>query len=121
MISDNLSSHSCRATRASLAAHPRLEQAFIPEGACWLNLREAWWQIFRRHALAGQTFADRAEIAQVTDVATARLDAHGKPCPLLPARDAGAGPRACCDRASAQVRGVTRSSRSASLPLSVTT
>src|SRR5947208_10013496 len=35
----------------------------IPKGACWLNLQEGWWRIFRRQALAGQDFADPDEIA----------------------------------------------------------
>ena len=79
VITDNLSSHSSVATRAWPAGHPRIEQVFIPKGACWLNLQEAWWRIFRRHALAGQTFADSGEIAQVTAVATAQLNSHTKP------------------------------------------
>jgi transposase len=79
VITDNLSSHHSLATRAWLAGHPRLEQVFIPKGACWLNLQEAWWRIFRRYALAGQTFADPAEIAQVTGLATAQLNARAKP------------------------------------------
>jgi hypothetical protein len=36
-------------------------------------------RIFHRHALAGQTFADPAEIAQVTELATAQLNARAKP------------------------------------------
>src|SRR4051812_1059595 len=64
VITDNLSSHHSLATRAWLAAHPRIQQVFLPMGACWLNLQEGWWRIFRRHALAGQTFADPGEIAQ---------------------------------------------------------
>jgi transposase len=79
VIADNLSSHSSLATRAWLAAHPRIEQVFIPTGACWLNLQEAWWRIFRRHALAGQTFADPSEITHATELATAQLNAHAKP------------------------------------------
>ena len=79
VITDNLSSHSSVATRAWLAGHPRIEQVFIPKGACWLNLQEAWWRIFRRHALAGQTFADSSEIAQATEVATAQLNRHARP------------------------------------------
>jgi len=79
VITDNLSSHSSLATRAWLAGHPHIEQVFIPKGACWLNLPEAWWRIFRRHALAGQTFADSSESAQVTEVATAQLNAHARP------------------------------------------
>ncbi len=79
MITDNLSSPSSLATRAWQAGHPRIEQVFIPKGACWLNLQEAWWRIFRRHALAGQTFADPAENAHATDQATAQLDTHAEP------------------------------------------
>src|SRR3954470_2926796 len=79
VITDNLSSHHSVATRAWLADHPRIEQVFIPKGACWLNLQEAWWRIFRRHALAGQTFAHPGEIAHATEVATAQLNTHAKP------------------------------------------
>src|SRR3954451_21754961 len=43
VITDTLSSHSSLATRGWLADHPRIEQVFIPKGACWLNLQEAWW------------------------------------------------------------------------------
>src|SRR3712207_252079 len=78
VITDNLSSHSSIATRAWLAGPPRLEPVFIPKGACWLNLQEAWWRIFRRHALAGQTSADSSEIAHASDLATAQLNAHAK-------------------------------------------
>ncbi len=86
MTTDNLSSHSRLATRAWLAGHPRIEQVFIPRGACWLNLQEAWWRIFHRHALAGQTFADSSEIARATEVATAQLKA-------TPSRGSGDGHR----------------------------
>jgi hypothetical protein len=37
---DNLSSHNSKATRAWLEHHPRIRHAFIPKGACWLNLQE---------------------------------------------------------------------------------
>jgi hypothetical protein len=57
-VTDNLSSHDSKSTRAWLEDHPRICHAFIPKGACWLNMQEAWWRIFRRQALAGQDFAD---------------------------------------------------------------
>jgi transposase len=53
IITDNLSSHHSKATRAWLEGHPRIRHAFIPKGACWLNLQEGWWRIFCRTALAG--------------------------------------------------------------------
>ena len=78
-LCDNLSSHDSKSTRAWLEGHPRIRHAFIPKGACWLNLQEGWWRIFRRQALAGQSFADPDEIAHATRVATAQLNARARP------------------------------------------
>ncbi len=50
VITDNLSSHSSVSTRTWLIDHPRIQHAFIPTGACWLNLQEGWWRLFRREA-----------------------------------------------------------------------
>ena len=79
IITDNLSSHNSKDTRAWLEGHPRIQHAFIPKGACWLNLQEGWWRIFRKAALAGQSFADPDEIAHATQVATAQLNARARP------------------------------------------
>jgi len=38
IITDNLSSHNSKDARAWLEGHPRIQHAFIPTGACWLNL-----------------------------------------------------------------------------------
>ena len=90
IVTDNLSSHTSGPIRRWLRKHPRIHQVFIPVGACWLNLQEGWWRIFRKAALAGQTFADAAEIAQVTALVTAQLNAHATPWvwgrPQLPHR-----------------------------------
>jgi hypothetical protein len=51
---------------------------FHPQGRL-LNMQEAWWRIFRRQALAGQSFAGPDEIARATQVATAQLNARAKP------------------------------------------
>jgi transposase len=79
VITDNLSSHNSAETCAWLAEHPRIHHVFIPKGACWLNLQEGWWRLFRRDALAGQSFANPDEIAQATRVASQSLDL-GSPC-----------------------------------------
>ena len=79
VIIDNLSSHNSKSTQAWLEDHPRIRHVFIPKGACWLNLQEGWWRIFRRQALAGQSFADPDEIAHATRVATAQLNARAQP------------------------------------------
>lgn len=79
LITDNLSSHKSPPIGEWLAAHPRVRQVFIPKGACWLNLQEAWWRLFRKEALAGQTFADGGEIDYATAVATRQLNRRAKP------------------------------------------
>ena len=79
VITDNLTSHLSMETNTWLAGHPRIHQLFIPKGACWLNLQEGWWRLFRRDALAGQDFANPTEIDQARRVATAQLNARAKP------------------------------------------
>lgn len=79
VVTDNLSSHNSKSTREWLLDHPRIKHAFIPVGACWLNMQEPWWRLFRREALAGQSFADPKEIDQATRQATTALNARAKP------------------------------------------
>jgi DDE superfamily endonuclease len=79
VITDNLSSHNSKSTQAWLEGHPRIGHAFIPVGACWLNLQEAWWRIFRRAAIAGQCFADPGDIDYATQIATAQLNTKARP------------------------------------------
>jgi transposase len=90
VITDNLSSHGSYSTRTWLADHPRIRQVFIPKAACWLNLQEGWWRLFRRTALAGQSFATPDEITLATKVATAQLNTRARPWiwgrPAPPAR-----------------------------------
>lgn len=66
-------------TRTWLEGHPRNGHAFIPVGACWLNLQEGWWRIFRKTALAGRSFANPDDITQATTVATQQLNARARP------------------------------------------
>jgi transposase len=86
VITDNLSSHHSASTRTWLLDHPRIRQVFIPKGACWLNLQEGWWRLFRRQALAGQTFATPEEITLATKVPPASSM-------VVPARGCGAAQR----------------------------
>jgi hypothetical protein len=46
VIADNLKTHKSVMVREWLEGHPRIEHAFIPKGAAWLNLIEAWWRLF---------------------------------------------------------------------------
>lgn len=79
LIADNLKTHKSAMVREWLEKHPRIEHAFIPKGAAWLNLIEAWWRLFRRQALAGVDFADSYEIGQAARVATRQLNRKAKP------------------------------------------
>ncbi|WP_371674705.1 transposase [Streptomyces sp. NBC_00289] len=79
IVTDNLSSHNSLSTRTWLEDHPRIHHAFIPVGACWLNLQEGWWRIFRKTALAGRSFANPDDITQATAVATRQLNARARP------------------------------------------
>ncbi|MGW2825951.1 transposase [Streptomyces sp. NPDC001443] len=79
VITGNLSSHNSVSTRIRLEDHPRIQHVFIPVGACWLNLQEGWWRIFRKTALAGRSFGDPGHITHATEVATAQLNARARP------------------------------------------
>jgi hypothetical protein len=79
LVTDNLSSHLSGPIRTWLADHPRVQHAFIPVGAAWLNLIEGWWRLFRRKAFAGASLADADDIAYATRIATAQLNRHAKP------------------------------------------
>ncbi|MBA3703021.1 MAG: IS630 family transposase [Rubrobacteraceae bacterium] len=79
LIADNLTTHKSAMVRQWLEEHPRIDHAFIPKGAAWLNLIEAWWRLFRRQALAGVDFADGYEIDKATRVATRQLNRKATP------------------------------------------
>jgi hypothetical protein len=79
LIADNLASHSSGPIRDWLATHPRIQHAFTPVGAAWLNLIEGWWRLFRRKAFAGQSLANHHDIAYVTQITTAQLNRHAHP------------------------------------------
>ncbi|MGW2369457.1 transposase [Streptomyces sp. NPDC001667] len=79
VITDSLSSHNSLPTRTWLEDHPRIRHVFIPVGACWLNLQEGWWRIFRKTALAGQSFASPDETDHATRLATSQLNTRAQP------------------------------------------
>lgn len=79
IVTDNLFSHTSGPIQQWLTDHPRVQQVPIPTGACWLNLQEGWWRMFRRGAFAGQSFIDADEIDQATTHTTQQLNARAKP------------------------------------------
>ncbi|MFG2179990.1 helix-turn-helix domain-containing protein [Streptomyces abikoensis] len=79
VVTDNLSSHPSVSTRPWHQDHPRIHHVFIPVGACWLNLQEAWWRLLRKTALAGQSFASPDEIETATRLSTTQLNKRARP------------------------------------------
>jgi hypothetical protein len=55
-----------------------IRQVFIPVGACWRKLPEAWWRIFRCDAPAGQSLARSDEFTLAIEVATCQLNARAR-------------------------------------------
>ncbi|MGX1548782.1 hypothetical protein [Streptomyces adustus] len=108
IVTGNLSSHNSLSTRTWLEDHPRIHHAFISLGACWLNLQEGWWRIFRKAALAGRSFTNPDDIAYATVLATSQLNSRAKAV-----RSSGS---TCTVRASSRAprnMGTSRPSRSA--------
>ncbi|WP_158677792.1 IS630 family transposase [Streptomyces sp. SPB074] len=67
LIMDNSSSHTSRATRAWLAAHPRITITHTPKHASWLNMVEQWFGILTRRLLRRGDFTSRKDLeAQIT-------------------------------------------------------
>jgi hypothetical protein len=67
-----------RETIRQVLAHNELTSSF-PTFACWLNLQEGWWRLFRRDAFAGQSFANPDEIELATRIATMQLNRWANP------------------------------------------
>jgi transposase len=63
LVMDNGSSHTSRATRAWLAAHPRFHVTRTPVHASWLNMVEIWFSILQRRLLRRGEFTSRAHLA----------------------------------------------------------
>src|SRR6266487_2391769 len=62
LICDNGSSHTSRATRAWLSAHPRFEVTYTPKHASWLNMIEQWFGVLTRRLLRRGDFTSRDEL-----------------------------------------------------------
>ena len=70
LIMDNGSSHTSRATRAWVAAHPRIKVTYTPKHASWLDMAELWFSALTRGLLRRGEFASRADLAgKITDFA----------------------------------------------------
>lgn len=63
LVMDNGSSHTSKATRAWLAAHPRFTVTYTPKHASWLNMVELVFSILTRRLLRRGEFTSRDHLA----------------------------------------------------------
>src|SRR5271165_4534230 len=70
IVMDNGSSHTSRATRAWIAAHPRITVTYTPKHASWLDMAELWFSALTRGLLRRGEFTSRDDLAaKITDFA----------------------------------------------------
>jgi transposase len=62
IIMDNGSSHTSRATRAWIAAHPRINVTYTPKHASWLDMAELWFGVLTRALLRRGEFTSRTDL-----------------------------------------------------------
>jgi transposase len=79
LVMDNGSSHTSRATRAWIGAHPRISVTYTPKHASWLDMAELWFGVLTRALLRRGEFTSRADlIAKITDF-TIRYNRTARP------------------------------------------
>src|ERR1035441_6605332 len=65
IVMDNGSSHTSRATRAWIAAHPRISVTYTPKHASWLDMAELWFSVLTRALLRRGEFTSSASRAWI--------------------------------------------------------
>ncbi|MGH3410357.1 MAG: IS630 family transposase [Streptosporangiaceae bacterium] len=63
LVMDNGPSHTARATRAWIAAHPRITVTYTPKHASWLDMAELWFSVLARRLLRRGDFTSPADLA----------------------------------------------------------
>jgi transposase len=79
LIMDNGSSHTSRATRAWLAAHPRFAVTCTPKHASWLNMIEQWFGVLTRRLLRRGDFTSRDDLDAKITAFTIRYNKNARP------------------------------------------
>jgi transposase len=79
LVMDNGSSHTSRATRAWLAAHPRFAVTYTPKHASWLNMVEQWFSALTRRLLRHGDFASREDLEGQITAFTIRYNRTARP------------------------------------------
>jgi transposase len=76
LVLDNGSSHTSKATRAWLAAHPRFHVHWTPKHASWLNQVEIFFSTLTRRLLRRGDFSSREHLSDSIDRFVLRYDDH---------------------------------------------
>ena len=79
LIMDNGSSHTSKATRAWLAAHPRFTVTYTPKHASWLNMIEQWFGVLTRRLLRRGDFTSRDDLEANITAFTIRHNKTARP------------------------------------------
>ena len=79
LVMDNGSSHTSRATRAWLAAHPRITVTYTPKHASWLDMAELWFSVLTRALLRRGEFTSRADLAEKITSFAVRYNCTARP------------------------------------------
>jgi transposase len=79
LIMDNGSSHTSRATRAWIAAHPRITATYTPKHASWLDMAELWFSVLTRGLLRRGDFTSRADLIEKISNFTIRYNRTAVP------------------------------------------
>ncbi len=79
LVMDNGSSHTSRATRAWIAAHPRITVTYTPKHASWLDMAELWFGVLTRALLRRGEFTSPADLAAKITGFTIRYNRTARP------------------------------------------
>lgn len=79
LVMDNGSSHTSKATRAWLQAHPRFSVTYTPKHASWLNIVELWFSVLTRRLLRRGDFSSQEDLERKIIEFTVRYNTRAKP------------------------------------------
>jgi transposase len=79
LVLDNGSSHTSKATKAWLQAHPRFSVTYTPKHASWLNMVELWFSVLTRRLLRRGDFSSREDLENKITEFTVRYNTTAKP------------------------------------------
>ena len=79
IVCDNGPSHTAQATRAWIAAHPRITVTCTPKHASWLDMAELWFSALTRALLRRGEFTSPADLADKITAFAIRYNRTARP------------------------------------------